>query len=113
MVKKKRNTEYPEVIRYIASLFSDHAYCSGSENPVDLDRFYGEDEEAAFTVAMEAAKEQRLKGGTLNGDDLDVIEVVMEIEGEYNVEIPDEWLGRHGDNPSVGEFADLVFSLLK
>lgn len=49
----------------------------------------------------------------LQGDDLDVIELVMDVESEYDIEIDDGWLGSTGDDPSLGQLAEQVVLLTK
>ncbi|WPJ72212.1 hypothetical protein DEEACLCL_00195 [Salmonella phage CRW-SP2] len=97
---------YPDVVRFVAKLFSEHGYTSNQNH-----KKLAFDSEADFDENLEAIKNIRLKGQDLQCDDLDVIEVVMELEDEYEVDIPDEWLGRHQDNPTLGEFAALIIEL--
>lgn len=99
---------YPEVVRFVAKLFSEHGYMS----PQTRSNF-AFDSEADFDKNLEDIKYIRMKGQDLQCDDLDVIEVVMEIEDEYNIEIPDEWLGRHQDNPTLGELVDVTLALVQ
>lgn len=47
------------------------------------------------------------------GDELDFIETIMSLESEYNIEIEDDWLAGHGDDPTLGELAKLVVDLAK
>lgn len=49
----------------------------------------------------------------LGGDELDAIEIVMDLEEEFQVEIDDGWLGSKGDDPTMGELAELVVALRK
>lgn len=37
----------------------------------------------------------------------------MELEEEFQVEIDDGWLGSKGDDPTMGELAELVVALRK
>lgn len=49
----------------------------------------------------------------LGGDDLDAIELIMELEEEYNIEIDDGWVGSKGDDPTMGELAEYVVNATK
>lgn len=100
---------YPEIVRYIAGLFADHGFGPSEETK----NKFSFDSEEDFDKNLEAVKDIRMQGDELLCDELDVIEVIMDIEEEYDIEIPDEWIGRHQDNPTLGELADLVLALTK
>lgn len=46
----------------------------------------------------------------LNADSLDIVEMLMKLEEEYNISIPDE---KAAELKTVGDIADYVSSLLK
>lgn len=62
--------------------------------------------------ALDKLAAQRTKKD-LGGDELDIIEVVMELEEEFQVQIDDGWLGERGDDPTMGELSELVVALRK
>lgn len=49
----------------------------------------------------------------LGGDELDAIEIVMDLEEEFDVSISDHWVGTHQDDPTLGELAEHVVHLSK
>lgn len=49
----------------------------------------------------------------LGGDELDAIEIVMDLEEEFDVRISDHWVGTHQDDPTLGELAEHVVHLSK
>lgn len=65
------------------------------------------DVEAEAEGAMDELGKLHLKQD-LDGDDLDVIELIMELEEYYNIEIDDGWVGSHGDDPSIDALARYV-----
>jgi acyl carrier protein len=69
--------------------------------------FTEEDEDALDKLAGLRTKKD------LGGDELDAIEIVMDLEEEFDVEIDDGWLGSKGDDPTMGELAELVVALRK
>lgn len=70
------------------------------------------DSERDFEANIDGFKDKAIKRDMM-GDDLSVIEVVMGIEEEFEVDISDEWLGRHGDDPTIDDFVNVVLELLK
>lgn len=48
----------------------------------------------------------------LGGDELDAIEIIMDLEEEYDVEISDGWVGNHKDDPTLGDLAEYVVRLV-
>lgn len=54
----------------------------------------------------EVTQEDTLSG--LGADSLDVVELVMTVEEEFGIEIPDSDVEEHGDDMTVAKFTDLV-----
>lgn len=48
----------------------------------------------------------------LGADSLDIVEMVMKIEEEFELEIPDGDLDRYGDDMTFGQLVDYVFERL-
>lgn len=49
----------------------------------------------------------------LGGDELDIIEVIMALEDEFSIEIPDEMVGEAGDDKiTVGSLVGICTKLL-
>lgn len=99
---------YVDVMRFLANYAS---------NNLSMELWRGEKENkvlADVAAQNEAAFDQLATMRTkehLGGDELDVIEIIMDVEEEYQVELSDEWCGLHKDDPTMGEIAQAVVSL--
>lgn len=101
---------YVEVMLFLAKYATDN---------LNMDLWREEDKRkllddvtAANEDAMDKLAGLRTKKD-LGGDELDGIEIVMELEEEFVVQIEDGWLGEKGDDPTMGELAELVVALRK
>lgn len=106
----QRKVTYVEVMRHLAQ------YATNNLNM----ELWREEEESKLLDDVLAANEDamdKLAGlrtkKDLGGDELDVIEIVMDLEEEFEVEIDDGWLGSKGDDPTMGELAEFVVALCK
>lgn len=101
---------YVEVMRYLAQYATDNLNLdlwSDDDKRKLLDDVASQNEDALDKLAGLRTKKD------LGGDELDAIEIVMELEEEFQVEIDDGWLGSKGDDPTMGELAELVVALRK
>lgn len=101
---------YVEVMRYLAEYAS---------NNLNLQEWMEEDKRKILTDittqnedAFDKMAPLRTKKD-LGGDELDAIEIVLELEDEFDVQISDEWVGSHEDDPTMGELAELIVALTK
>ncbi|AFU64396.1 hypothetical protein [Salmonella phage SKML-39] len=102
---------YVEVMRHLAQYATDNLNLEVSDE--DKSSIKGiVDTEVVINDALDKLAGLRTKKD-LGGDELDVIELVMDVEEEFNVEIDDGWLGSKGDDPTMGELAELVVALRK
>ncbi|AKJ73730.1 hypothetical protein [Salmonella phage SS9] len=102
---------YVEVMRHLAQYATDNLNLEVSDE--DKSSIKGiVDAEVIMNDALDKLAGLRTKKD-LGGDDLDAIEIVMELEEEFNVEISDGWLGGKGDDPTMGELAEYVVALRK
>lgn len=103
---------YVDVIKYLAQKASDNLDLSlhfSAEEEVNSIR---RDLENNVEDSIEKFAGLRCKSD-LGGDELDVIELVMDLEEEFDVEISDYWMGTHQDDPTMGELAEHVVHLSK
>ena len=101
---------YVEVMRYLAQYATDNLNLdlwSDDDKRKLLDDVASQNEDALDKLAGLRTKKD------LGGDELDAIEIVMELEEEFQVEIDDGWLGSKGDDPTMGELAELAVALRK
>lgn len=102
---------YVEVMRHLAQYATDNLNLEVSDE--DKSSIKGiVDAEVVMNDALDKLAALRTKKD-LGGDELDTIEIVMDLEEEFNVEIDDGWLGSKGDDPTMGELAELVVALRK
>lgn len=101
---------YVEVMRHLAQYATDNLnmeiWREEEQNKL-LDDVAAQNEDALDKLAGLRTKKD------LGGDELDAIEIVMDLEEEFQVEIEDGWLGSKGDDPTMGELAELVVALRK
>lgn len=101
---------YVEVMRYLAQYATDNLNLDlwrDDDKRKLLDDVASQNEDALDKLAGLRTKKD------LGGDELDAIEIVMDLEEEFQVEIDDGWLGSKGDDPTMGELAELVVALRK
>ena len=102
---------YVEVMRHLAQYATDNLNLDAVEVKYpNVKKMI--DGEVATDDALDKFAGLRTKKD-LGGDELDAIEIVMELEEEFQVEIDDGWLGSKGDDPTMGELAELVVALRK
>lgn len=65
-----------------------------------------------WTVEGTVPSREHKLGRDLGADSLDVVEIVMALEDEFKVEIPDDVIDGRYDDLTVGEFYDAVFPLV-
>lgn len=101
---------YVEVMRHLAQYAADNLNMDlwrDDDKRKLLDDVSSQNEDALDKLAGLRTKKD------LGGDELDAIEIVMDLEEEFQVEIDDGWLGSKGDDPTMGELAELVVALRK
>ncbi|ECB2088342.1 hypothetical protein EVH07_12580 [Salmonella enterica subsp. enterica serovar Newport] len=101
---------YVEVMRHLAQYATNNLNMEiwrEEEQSKLLDDVLAANEDAMDKLASLRTKKD------LGGDELDAIEIVMDLEEEFQVEIDDGWLGSKGDDPTMGELAELVVALRK
>lgn len=101
---------YVEVMRHLAQYATDNLNLDlwrDDDKRKLLDDVAAQNEDALDKLAGLRTKKD------LGGDELDAIEIVMDLEEEFQVEIDDGWLGSKGDDPTMGELAELVVALRK
>lgn len=101
-----KKPDYSDVISFIGKYVGDNMNIN--YNPLTKQkRELLSQVEQDVDGAIEQMGKLRLKKD-LGGDDLDMIELVMEIEEEFEVQIDDGWLGGKGDDPTLDELAQFV-----
>lgn len=102
---------YVEVMRHLAQYATDNLDLEVSDE--DKSSIKGiVDAEVVMNDALDKLAGMRTKKD-LGGDELDAIEIVMDLEEAFQVEIDDGWIGSKGDDPTMGELAELVVALRK
>lgn len=102
---------YVEVMRHLAKYATDNLNLDADEVEYpNVKKMI--DGEVATDDALDKLAGLRTKKD-LGGDELDVIELVMDVEEEFKVDIDDGWMGSKGDDPTMGELAELVVALRK
>lgn len=61
-----------------------------------------------WRIDGEVARREHMLGKDLGADSLDVVELVMAVEDEFGVEIPDEAFTGRFEDKRVGDFLDVV-----
>lgn len=105
-----KNVSYIDVMRFLVQYASDNLNMElwrEKKHSVTIQSAIDKIEDQLDTLAPLRVKEH------LGGDELDAIEIIMELEEEYDVEITDHWIGSHKDDPTLGELAEHVVHLLK
>lgn len=105
-----KNVSYIDVMRFLVQYASDNLNMElwrEKKHSVTIQSAIEKIEDQLDTLAPLRVKEH------LGGDELDAIEIVMDLEEEYDVEITDHWIGSHKDDPTLGELAEHVVHLLK
>ncbi len=105
-----KNVSYIDVMRFLVQYASDNLNMElwrEKKHSVTIQSAIEKIEDQLDTLAPLRVKEH------LGGDELDAIEIIMELEEEYDVEITDHWIGSHKDDPTLGELAEHVVHLLK
>ncbi|EGJ6623256.1 hypothetical protein INC21_003210 [Salmonella enterica] len=97
---------YVDVMRVLAQYACDNLNMETWRNGDHKEKFDNIDDNIDALAPLRAKSD-------LGGDDLDMIELIMEVEEQYDVEISDEWVGKHGDDPTLGALAELVVALSK
>lgn len=105
-----KNVSYIDVMRILAQYASDN---------LNMELWREKHHSKTIQSAVDKIEDQlealaplRVKEH-LGGDELDAIEIVMELEEEFDVEITDHWIGSHKDDPTLGELAEHVVYLSK
>ncbi|BAN78490.1 acyl carrier protein [Klebsiella phage 0507-KN2-1] len=105
-----KNVSYIDVMRFLVQYASDNLNMElwrEKKHSVTIQSAIEKIEDQLDTLAPLRVKEH------LGGDELDAIEIIMDLEEEYDVEITDHWIGSHKDDPTLGELAEHVVHLLK
>lgn len=105
-----KNVSYIDVMRFLVQYASDNLNMElwrEKKHSVTIQSAIDKIEDQLDTLAPLRVKEH------LGGDELDAIEIIMDLEEEYDVEITDHWIGSHKDDPTLGELAEHVVHLLK
>lgn len=102
---------YVEVMRYLAQYATDNLNLEVSDDDKSSIKAIV-DAEVVVNDALDKLAALRTKKD-LGGDELDAIELVMELEEEFKVEIDDCWLGGKDDDPTMGELAEYVVTQRK
>lgn len=105
-----KNVSYIDVMRFLVQYASDNLNMElwrEKKHSKTIQSAIDKIEDQLDTLAPLRVKEH------LGGDELDAIEIIMELEEEYDVEITDHWIGSHQDDPTLGELAEHVVHLLK
>lgn len=105
-----KNVSYIDVMRFLVQYASDNLNMElwrEKKHSVTIQSAIEKIEDQLDTLAPLRVKEH------LGGDELDAIEIVMDLEEEFDVEITDYWVGSHKDDPTLGELAEHVVHLLK
>ncbi len=105
-----KNVSYIDVMRFLVQYASDNLNMElwrEKKHSVTIQSAIDKIEDQLDTLAPLRVKEH------LGGDELDAIEIIMELEEEYDVEITDHWIGSHKDDPTLGELAEHVVHLSK
>lgn len=105
-----KNVSYIDVMRFLVQYASDNLNMElwrEKKHSVTIQSAIEKIEDQLDTLAPLRVKEH------LGGDELDAIEIIMELEEEYDVEITDHWIGSHKDDPTLGELAEHVVHLSK
>ena len=105
-----KNVSYIDVMRFLVQYASDNLNMElwrEKKHSVTIQSAIEKIEDQLESLAPLRVKEH------LGGDELDAIEIIMELEEEYDVEITDHWIGSHKDDPTLGELAEHVVHLLK
>ncbi|CBW37990.1 acyl carrier protein [Salmonella phage Vi01] len=97
---------YVDVMRDLAQYACDNLNMETWRNGDHKEKFDNIDDNIDALAPLRAKSD-------LGGDDLDMIELIMEVEEQYDVEISDDWVGKRGDDPTLGELAELVVALRK
>ncbi len=105
-----KNVSYIDVMRFLVQYASDN---------LNMELWREKQHSKTIQSAVDKIEEQlealaplRVKEH-LGGDELDAIEIVMDLEEEFDVEITDHWIGSHKDDPTLGELAEHVVHLSK
>lgn len=105
-----KNVSYIDVMRFLVQYASDNLNMElwrEKHHSATVQSAIDKIEDQLDTLAPLRVKEH------LGGDELDAIEIVMDLEEEFNVEITDHWIGSHKDDPTLGELAEHVVHLSK
>ncbi|QBQ79030.1 acyl carrier protein [Escherichia phage vB_EcoM_KWBSE43-6] len=105
-----KNVSYIDVMRFLVQYASDNLNMElwrEKKHSVTIQSAIDKIEDQLESLAPLRVKEH------LGGDELDAIEIIMDLEEEYDVEITDYWVGSHKDDPTLGELAEHVVHLLK
>lgn len=105
-----KNVSYIDVMRFLVQYASDNLNMElwrEKHHSVTIQSAIDKIEDQLDALAPLRVKEH------LGGDELDAIEIVMELEEEFDVEITDHWIGSHKDDPTLGELAEHVVHLSK
>lgn len=105
-----KNVSYIDVMRFLVQYASDNLNMElwrEKQHSVTIQSAIDKIEDQLESLAPLRVKEH------LGGDELDAIEIVMELEEEFDVEITDHWIGSHKDDPTLGELAEHVVHLSK
>ena len=105
-----KNVSYIDVMRFLVQYASDNLNMElwrEKKHSVTIQSAIEKIEDQLDTLAPLRVKEH------LGGDELDAIEIIMDLEEEFDVEISDYWMGTHKDDPTLGELAEHVVHLSK